>query len=147
VQQLTAQNDDLTATVGTLREELIASHDETERVSNELDNLRSRALEESVRESLVRERELREAQMELERSRMEQDEWERIAMQERAVVDDLRSGVETLKTDLQLEKEARDRDALELQFEREKSHNLESVLQDFQAGMYRTLSMDDTLTF
>jgi hypothetical protein len=134
VQQLTAQNDDLTITVETLKEELIASHNETERVSNELDTLRSRALEESSQESLVRERELRETQMELERCRMERDEWERIAMQEKAVVDDLKSGVEMLKNDLEVESDARDRDALELQSEKEKSQNLESVLQDFQAG-------------
>jgi len=134
VQQLTAQNDDLTATVETLKEELIASHDEAERVSMELDTLRSRALEESAQESLIRERELRDAQMELERCRMERDEWERMAMQERAAVDDLKSGVETLKTDLVLEREARERDTLELQSEKEKSQNLESVLQDFQAG-------------
>lgn len=134
MQQLTAQNDDLTITVETLKEELIASHNETERVSNELDTLRSRALEESSQESLVRERELRETQMELERCRMERDEWERIAMQEKAVVDDLKSGVEMLKNDLEVESDARDRDALELQSEKEKSQNLESVLQDFQAG-------------
>jgi hypothetical protein len=134
MQQLTAQNDDLTATVETLKEELIASHNETERASNELDNLRSRSLQESTQESLVRERELREAQMELERCRMERDEWERVAMQERAVVDDLKSNFEGLKTDLELEREARNRETLELQSEKEKSHNLESVLQDFQAG-------------
>lgn len=135
MQQLTAQNDDLSITVETLKQELIASHDETERISNELDTLRSRALEESAQESLVRDRELREAQMELERCRMEREEWERIAMQEGAVVDDLKSGIETLKTDLELEREARDRYSLQVQSEREKSHNLESVLQDFQAGM------------
>ncbi|KAF8234943.1 hypothetical protein L208DRAFT_1358938 [Tricholoma matsutake] len=134
VQQLTAQNDDLSITVETLKQELIASHDETERISNELDTLRSRALEESAQESLVRDRELREAQMELERCRMEREEWERIAMQEGAVVDDLKSGIETLKTDLELEREARDRYSLQVQSEREKSHNLESVLQDFQAA-------------
>lgn len=135
MQQLTAQNDDLSITVETLKQELIASHDETERISNELDTLRSRALEESAQESLVRDRELREAQMELERCRMEREEWERIAMQEGAVVDDLKSGIETLKTDLELEREARDKYSLQVQSEREKSHNLESVLQDFQAGM------------
>lgn len=136
MQQLTAQNDDLTATVETLKEELITSHNETERVSNELDTLRSRSLQENTQESMVRERELREAQMELERCRMERDEWERVAMQERAVVDDLKSNFEGLKTDLELEREARNRESLELQSEKEKSHNLESVLQDFQAGTW-----------
>lgn len=136
MQQLTAQNDDLTATIETLKEELIASHDETERVSHELDTLRTRVLEESAQEILVRERELRETQMELERCKMDRDEWERTFMQEKVVVDDLKSGVEILKNDLELEREARGRDALELQAEKEKSHNLESVLQDFQAGTW-----------
>ncbi|KAK0192595.1 hypothetical protein F5146DRAFT_1102471 [Armillaria mellea] len=67
VQQLTAQNDDLNSTVETLKEELITSHEEAERTSNELDNL----------QSLLRERELRETQTELERCRIERDEWER----------------------------------------------------------------------
>lgn len=131
---MTAQNDDLTATIETLKEELIASHDETERVSHEFDSLRSRALEENAQEILVRERELRETQMELERCRMERDEWERTSMQEKVMVDDLKSGIEMLKNDLELEKEAKNREALELQSEKEKSQNLESVLQDFQAG-------------
>jgi hypothetical protein len=135
VQQLTTQNEDLTATVETLKGELISSHEETERVSRELDTLRSRAWEESTQESLLRERELREAQMELERCRMEREEWERIALQERAVLDDLKASVDALKTDLELEREGRQRDVLELQSEKERSHNLQSVLQDFQAGV------------
>lgn len=82
MQQLTAQNDDLSSTVETLKEELIASNEEAQRASNELDNMRNRALQENAQESLLRERELRETQTELERCRMERDEWERTALQE-----------------------------------------------------------------
>jgi hypothetical protein len=133
---LTTQNEDLTVTVETLKGELISSHEETERVSRELDILRSRAWEENTQENLLRERELREAQMELERCRMEREEWERIALQERAVLDDLKASADALKTDLELERAGRERDVLELQSERERSYNLQSVLQDFQAGMW-----------
>ncbi|KAG5634220.1 hypothetical protein H0H81_002828 [Sphagnurus paluster] len=134
VQQLTAQNDDLASTVETLKEELITSHEEAERAAHELDIMRGRALEENAQESLLRERELRETQTELERCRMEREEWERTAMQERALVDDFKSSVEAYKRELELEREARERELVELELEREKSTNLQSVLQDFQAA-------------
>jgi outer membrane murein-binding lipoprotein Lpp len=134
VQQLQAQNDDLTSTVEMLKEELISTSAEAERASGELDNMRSRAFEESAQENLVRERELRETQTELERCRMEKDEWERMALQDKVVADEARSNAEMYRRDLELEREARERDAAELESEREKSDNLQSVLQDFQAG-------------
>ncbi|KAJ6473552.1 hypothetical protein C8R47DRAFT_987262 [Mycena vitilis] len=134
VQQLQAQNDDLNSTVELLKEELISSSAEAERASSELDNMRSRAFEESAQENQVRERELRETQTELERCRMEKDEWERMAMQDKVVADEARSNAEMYRRDLELEREARERDAAELDSEREKSENLQSVLQDFQAA-------------
>jgi len=84
---------------------------------------------------LARERELREIQGELERCRLDRDEWERVALQERAVADDAKSSVEILRRDLELEAVARERVGAELQTEQEKSTNLQSVLQDFQSGM------------
>lgn len=134
VQQLTAQNDDLTATVEMLKEELISTSAEAERASSELDNMRSRAFEENAQENLVRERELRETQTELERCRMEKDEWERMAQQDKVVADEAKSNAEMYRRDLELEREARERDAAELESEREKCENLQSVLQDFQAA-------------
>ncbi|KAJ7640888.1 hypothetical protein DFH06DRAFT_1000430 [Mycena polygramma] len=134
VQQLQAQNDDLNSTVELLKEELISTSAEAERASSELDNMRSRAFEESAQENQVRERELRETQTELERCRMEKDEWERMAMQDKVVADEARSNAEMYRRDLELEREARERDAAELDSEREKSENLQSVLQDFQAA-------------
>lgn len=114
---------------------MIASNAETERVLRELDSSRSRALQEDAQESLARERELRESQGELERCRLDRDEWERVALQERAVADDAKSSAEILRRDLELEVAARGRLDAELQAEREKSTNLQSVLQDFQSGM------------
>ncbi|KAK0203695.1 hypothetical protein DFS33DRAFT_1261123 [Desarmillaria ectypa] len=134
VQQLTAQNDDLNSTVETLKEELITSHEEAERTSNELDNLRNRAFQENAQESLLRERELRETQTELERCRIERDEWERVALQDKAMSDEYKTATESLRRDLELEQEAREREMQELETEREKSENLQSVLQDFQAA-------------
>ncbi|KAG6872702.1 hypothetical protein C0995_007370 [Termitomyces sp. Mi166 len=134
LQQLTAQNEDLTSTVDTLKNELIASHEEAERTARELDTMRSRALEENAQEIILHERELREAQTELERCRIERDEWERTALQERTLSDDLKSSVETYKRELELEREARDRELEELEAEKEKSQNLQSVLQDFQTA-------------
>ncbi|KDR79992.1 hypothetical protein GALMADRAFT_242182 [Galerina marginata CBS 339.88] len=134
VQQLTAEKDDLTATVETLKSELIASHEEAERASSKLDAMRTRTLQENAQETVQRERELRETQMELERCRMERDEWERSALQEQVVSEDVRSTAEALRRDLEVEKVTRARDAAELEKEREKAENLQSVLQDFQAA-------------
>ena len=134
VQQLTAQNDDLSATVETLKKELIASHQDAERASAELDAMRARAYQENAQESMRRERELRETQSELERLRLERDEWERMALQERVLADETKVAAETYKRELELEREARARDQAELELELERSTNLQSVLEDFQAG-------------
>jgi hypothetical protein len=136
VQQLTAQNDDLSSTVETLKSELIASSEEAERASQELYTIRSRALQDNAQESLLKERELRETQSELEQCRMERDEWQQMAMQEKVVADEAKTAVESFKRDLELEREARERDAEELELQREQSSNLQSVLVDFQAGVY-----------
>ncbi|CDO77827.1 hypothetical protein BN946_scf184714.g2 [Trametes cinnabarina] len=61
VQQLTAQNEDLTVTVETLKSELIASNEEAERASKELEATRSRALQDT--------RQRAEAGFEMERER------------------------------------------------------------------------------
>ncbi|KAF8069173.1 hypothetical protein FPV67DRAFT_1607506 [Lyophyllum atratum] len=134
VQQLTAQNDDLSLTLETLKHELISSHSESSRLATELDTMRHRALQENAQETLLRERELRDTQTELERCRMEREEWERTALQEGAVVDDLKSAVEMYKREVDLEREAREKEMVELEAEREKAGNLQSVLQDFQAA-------------
>ena len=101
-----------------------------ERASSELDTMRTRSLQ----ESLQREKELRETQLDFERCRMERDDWERSAEQEKAISEETRSTVESLRRDLDLQVEARAKETAELNLERERSENLQSVLQDFQAG-------------
>lgn len=130
---MTAQNEDLSATVATLRDEILTSNAEAERASKELEVMRSRAYEDNTQEALIRERELREAHTELERCRIERDEIEQRAMQESILLDEARSANELLKREIELEREARSREARELESERERSYNLQSVLQDFQS--------------
>ena len=55
-------------------------------------------------------------------------------MQEKVRAEESRITIESLQRDLELEREAAEREAAELEFEREKSGNLQSVLEDFQAG-------------
>lgn len=118
----------------TLKSELIASHEETERTARELDSIRSRALNENTQETLQRERELRETMGELERCRMERDEWEQAAMQDRVAVEEARSTLETLRHDLEIEREVRERERTQLEAAKETASNLQSVLEDFQVG-------------
>ena len=134
IQQLAAQNEDLTATITALQTEIVTSNAEAERASKELEALRSRAYEDTSQEAAVRERELREMQVELERCRIERDEWEREAMEGRIALDEAKSSVENYKRDLEIEREVRERKEAELEAEREKAINLQSVLEDFQAG-------------
>jgi hypothetical protein len=82
---------------------------------------------------MLRERELRETQSELERYRIEQDEWERALMQERVLLNEARVSIDVLSRDLDIEQEARRRDG-GIGVERERANNLQSVLEDFQAG-------------
>jgi hypothetical protein len=84
--------------------------------------------------SRERERELLEVQSELERVRVERHEWEQVAMREKVEGADALTLVETLRRDLDLERRAREREGAELESERERAVNLQSVLEDFQAG-------------
>ncbi|KAI6019966.1 hypothetical protein F5J12DRAFT_814450 [Pisolithus orientalis] len=132
IQQLGAQNEDLVSTVETLKAELIASHEEAERTTRELDSMRSRALSENAQETIQRERELRETMGELERCRIDRDEWEQAAMQDKVAADEARSMVESLRRDLEIEHEARDRELAQLEAAKLTASNLQSVLEDFQ---------------
>ena len=134
IQQLTAEGDDLRSTVETLKTELISSNDEAERATRELEALRTRALHDNAQESMLRERELRETQSELERCRIERDEWERALMQERVLLNEARVSIDAFSRDLEIEQEGRRRDMVALEVERERASNLQSVLEDFQAG-------------
>ena len=101
--------------------------------------MRSKAFQENAQEVIVRERELREMQGELERVRIERDEWEQKALQEHIVADEAKSALELARRDLEIERDVRERDSAALLIEREKANNLQSVLEDFQAGTLHTL--------
>jgi hypothetical protein len=130
IQTLTAENEDLSSTISTLNAELIGSNDEAERISCELDALRSRTQEDNAYESSVRERDAAE----LERMRQERDEWERAAQEEGVTNEQLKAQVETLVRELQVEAAEREAQAREVIREKKTSANLQSVLEDFQAG-------------
>ena len=132
IQSLTAQTDDLQTTVDTLNAELIASNDEVERVSRDLDTLRSRALEDNAYESSLRERDAAE----LERVRREKDDWERAAMEERVRSEEFRAQAESLQRDLEIEIAERKSQVQEVLKEKQTAANLQSVLEDFQTGTY-----------
>ncbi|EPT02100.1 hypothetical protein FOMPIDRAFT_1059377 [Fomitopsis schrenkii] len=134
VQQLSTENDDLKTTVETLKSELVASNEEAEHASRELEDMRSRALQDNAQESYMRERELRETQAELEQCRMERDEWEQKALQEHVSADEARTALANVRRELEVERTAREMAAAELAVEREKCVNLQSVLEDFQAA-------------
>lgn len=136
VQQLTAQNEDLGTTVETLKDELILSNAEGERSSRELESLRSKAFQDSAHEAAAREREMLELQGELERCRIERDEWEHALLEERVLVDEAKAALASSRRELELERETRAKEAEELQRERERSANLQSVLEDFQSGTH-----------
>lgn len=71
---------------------------------------------------------------ELERMRQERDEWERTAQEEGVRNEQLKGQVETLARELQVEAAEREAQAREVIREKKTSANLQSVLEDFQAG-------------
>ncbi|KAG8904852.1 hypothetical protein FRB99_001058 [Tulasnella sp. 403] len=134
VQQLTAQNDELAETVATLKNELVLASNESQKLSDELSVMRNKAVEDSAHEASIRERQILELQKELEMCRTERDEWESTAQQESVAADEVRTLLATVRRDLEMEQAEREKDARDLEMEREKSANLQSVLEDFQAA-------------
>lgn len=132
--QLQLRNDDLEGTVETLKDELLVSNSDAERATAELHELRATALQDSSHETLLRERELKETQTELERCRLEKEDWERTALEAKASLDEQRVALDEAERNLQMEREARERDAYSLASERDRADNLQSVLADFQGA-------------
>ena len=132
IQQLNAQNEDLSSTIQTLQSEIITSNTEAERASRELEAMRNRALEEDVYESQTKEREILDLRSELEHCRIERDDWMRTAEEERAYLEDARNSVTALTRELENERQLLSRSTQDLEKERENCANLQSVLEDFQ---------------
>lgn len=81
-------------------------------------------------------RELHELRSELEQRRLERDEWERAVLEERVAVENARAESASLRRDLELERQAREREAELCEHEKERAANLQSVLEDFQASEF-----------
>lgn len=93
-------------------------------------------MEDSAHEASMRERQIHDLQAELEICRTERDDWERAAQHESVTADELRTALAALRRELELEVANEEGIARELDLERAKSANLQSVLEDFQSGTY-----------
>ena len=140
IQQLTAQNEDLTSTIQALQFEIITSNAEAERASRELEAMRSRVLEEDAYESQSKERELLELRSELEHCRIERDEWMRTAEGDKAYLEEAKNSISALTRELENERDALARSNQDLEKEQENSANLQSVLEDFQRCAFHVLT-------
>jgi chromosome segregation ATPase len=136
VNQLSAENEDLNSTIQTLQAELLASNADADRAQRELDSLRVRAVTQGAQEAAQRERELHDLRGDLERTRIERDDFAALAEQEHALREEARDSVDVLRRDLELERELRARLEYEFATEKEKTANLQSVLEDFQSGKF-----------
>ncbi|KAG8711411.1 hypothetical protein FRC09_020627 [Ceratobasidium sp. 395] len=142
ITQLTAANDDLSNTIETLKQELTAASDDAEHLSRELSTLRQRALDttssadaelEQTRLELEHARnELEVTRRELEGERMEREELEREAAQERVMTEEVGTQIAVLRREVEQAAVLRAKDTEALEREKEKSANLQSVLEDFQ---------------
>lgn len=139
---LQAANEDLQETVETLKSELIANNEETERLHGQVESLRLRANDSAkaiLDEASARDAQLRDVTEDLERCRLEREDWENQAMKERVERESLETQLNAaerelaqLRTEKQQLKEERDREA-------ESASNLHAVLEEFQAAKDREL--------
>lgn len=133
---LNQTNEELNQTLQTLQSELVASNDESESLTKELDTLRTRisSYEQSSREGVIRDRELRELREEAERLRLDKEELERTLQVEGVEMVSRAEEMGELRKDLETERMLRVRAEEELEKESERARNLQGVLEDFQAG-------------
>ncbi|EFP75534.2 uncharacterized protein PGTG_00865 [Puccinia graminis f. sp. tritici CRL 75-36-700-3] len=135
--QLQAQNEELILTTENLKTELISSNEETERLHDELGQIRSRMLDHQRQldsESYEREEAYRESQDEIERLRNQLEDSKREIMNEAVKREQADSGsrerdniIAELKRELEFVKEDRDLQA-------RSASNLQSVLEEFQSA-------------
>ncbi|KAF8595380.1 hypothetical protein BDV93DRAFT_501288 [Ceratobasidium sp. AG-I] len=142
ITQLTSTNEDLSNTIETLKQELITTSEDASNLSHELSSLRQRALDttssadaelEQTRLELEHTRgELEMTRRELEGERLEREELEREAAQERVMAEEVRAQVNVLRREVEQAATLRARETEAVEREKEKSANLQSVLEDFQ---------------
>lgn len=122
----------LESTVATLQQELASQAAETSSLSTDLSALRLQSSTTSD-SALAREREIRELQGEVERLRMEREEWEEVAGNERARAEDEELRVRELEGEVRRLLTEADKERERAKREEERAVNLQSVLEEFQA--------------
>ncbi|CAE7062146.1 unnamed protein product [Rhizoctonia solani] len=142
IAQLTTTNEDLSGTVETLKQELDNSLEDASNLSRELSAFRQRALDttSSVDAELEQmrievehsRRDLETTRRELEEERLDREELEREAAQERVMAEELKAQLVVLRREVEQAAAQRARETEAVQREKEKSANLQSVLEDFQ---------------
>ncbi|CAE6405808.1 unnamed protein product [Rhizoctonia solani] len=142
IAQLTTNNDDLSSTVETLKQELDNSLEDASNLSRELSAFRQRALDttssadaelEQMKMEVEHTRsDLESTRRELEEERLDREELEREAAQERVMAEELKAQLVVLRREVEQAAAQRARETEAVQREKEKSANLQSVLEDFQ---------------
>lgn len=137
IESLNTHVEDLSATVQTLKDELVGSHEDVERISKELDAARSLHQQQNDSASSDRkgsEARLRELQELSERYRIDAESWESACMEERAAKEDMDLQVREARRECE-EARAREEEKTQLAAqESETSRGLQQVLEEFQAA-------------
>ncbi|CCO31210.1 GRIP domain-containing protein C119,12 [Rhizoctonia solani AG-1 IB] len=142
--QLNTTNEELSNTIETLKQELNDSLEDSSNLSRELSAFRQRALDSTSSADAELEqmrieveharRDLESTRRELEEERLDREEFEREAAQERVMTEELKAQLVVLRREVEQAAAQRNREAEAVQREKEKSANLQSVLEDFQLG-------------
>ncbi|KAG8715004.1 hypothetical protein FRC11_006160 [Ceratobasidium sp. 423] len=142
IAQLTTANEDLSSTIETLKQELNNSLEDASNLSRELSAFRQRALDttssadaelEQMRTEVEHtRRDLEATRRELEEERLDREELEREVGQERVMTEELKAQLAVLRREVEQAATQRARESEAIQREKEKSANLQSVLEDFQ---------------
>ncbi|CAE6344131.1 unnamed protein product [Rhizoctonia solani] len=142
IMQLNTTNEDLSSTIETLKQELNNSLEDSSNLSRELSAFRQRALDSTSSADAELEqmrveveharRDLETTRRELEEERLDREEFEREADQERVMTEELKAQLAVLRREVEQAAAQRNREAEAVQREKEKSANLQSVLEDFQ---------------
>ncbi|CEL57326.1 GRIP domain-containing protein C119,12 OS=Schizosaccharomyces pombe (strain 972 / ATCC 24843) GN=SPBC119.12 PE=2 SV=1 [Rhizoctonia solani AG-1 IB] len=140
--QLNTTNEELSNTIETLKQELNDSLEDSSNLSRELSAFRQRALDSTSSADAELEqmrieveharRDLESTRRELEEERLDREEFEREAAQERVMTEELKAQLVVLRREVEQAAAQRNREAEAVQREKEKSANLQSVLEDFQ---------------
>ncbi|KAG8968875.1 hypothetical protein FRC03_005748 [Tulasnella sp. 419] len=125
IRTLQADIESYQSTTQTLQHELALASQESAKLTSELHSLRNRSVDDSAR--------TRELEEDVERLKLERLEWEEIIQQERVGWEELGREVMVQKREVEGGREERDTLRAELEKEKEKTKNLQSVLEEFQA--------------